>query len=40
MRLFTVGPVEMYDSTLEIAGSQLPYFRTREFSEEIGRAHV
>jgi aspartate aminotransferase-like enzyme len=31
--LFTVGPVEMHASTLEMAGRQLPYFRTREFSD-------
>lgn len=33
MKIFTVGPVEMYADTLEIGGKQLPYFRTREFSE-------
>lgn len=33
MRLFTVGPVEMYPETLEIASKQLPYFRTDEFSD-------
>lgn len=33
MKLFTVGPVEMYPSTLEESGQQLPYFRTDEFSE-------
>ncbi len=33
MKLFTVGPVEMYDSTLAIAGRQIPYFRTAEFSD-------
>lgn len=32
MKLFTVGPVEMYEKTLEVAGLQLPYFRTDEFS--------
>ncbi len=32
MKLFTVGPVEMYPETLETAAKQLPYFRTREFS--------
>ena len=32
MKLFTVGPVEMYPETLEVAGRQLPYFRTQEFS--------
>lgn len=33
MKLFTVGPVEMFPTTLEIAGKQLPYFRTPEFSK-------
>ncbi|MBE5884354.1 MAG: alanine--glyoxylate aminotransferase family protein [Lachnospiraceae bacterium] len=33
MKLFTVGPVEMFPETLEISGRQLPYFRTPEFSE-------
>lgn len=32
MKLFTVGPVEMYPDTLKEAGKQLPYFRTDEFS--------
>lgn len=32
MTLFTVGPVEMFPSTLEVSGRQLPYFRTDEFS--------
>lgn len=32
MKLFTVGPVEMYESTREVAARQLPYFRTEEFS--------
>lgn len=32
MKLYTVGPVEMYDEILEIRGKQLPYFRTEEFS--------
>lgn len=32
MKLFTVGPVEMYPETLRTAGEQLPYFRTSEFS--------
>lgn len=31
--LFTVGPVEMYPATLAVGGEQLPYFRTKEFSE-------
>lgn len=33
MKLFTVGPVEMYPGTLETASEQLPYFRTPEFSQ-------
>lgn len=33
MKLFTVGPVEMYDSTLEVRSKQLPYFRTDFFSK-------
>ncbi len=32
MKLFTVGPVEMYPETLKIEGAQQPYFRTPEFS--------
>ncbi len=30
--LFTVGPVEMYEDTLQIGAQHLPYFRTTEFS--------
>lgn len=33
MKLFTVGPVQMYESTLNIRNKQVPYFRTEEFSE-------
>lgn len=33
MKLFTVGPVEMYPETLNQSALQLPYFRTAEFSE-------
>lgn len=33
MKLFTVGPVEMYPETLKIEGMQQPYFRTPEFSK-------
>ena len=33
MKLFTVGPVEMFPETLNIAGKQLPYFRTQDFSD-------
>jgi len=33
MKLFTVGPVEMYPETLEVAGRQVPYFRNDDFSQ-------
>lgn len=33
MKLFTVGPVQMFPETLQIEGTQLPYFRTPAFSE-------
>lgn len=33
MKLFTVGPVEMFPETLEAASKQVPYFRTSEFSK-------
>lgn len=33
MKLFTVGPVDMYENTLKIGGEPIPYFRTSEFSE-------
>lgn len=33
MKLFTVGPVMMFQENLVNAGKQLPYFRTSEFSE-------
>ncbi len=32
---FTVGPVMSYDDVLAVAGEQVPYFRTQEFSETI-----
>lgn len=35
MKLFTLGPVEMYPHTLEIGGKPVPYFRTPEFSEVV-----
>ncbi len=35
MTIFSVGPVEMYPETRAILGSQEPYFRTPEFSEEV-----
>lgn len=33
MKLFTVGPVDMYEDTLSLGGEPIPYFRTPEFSE-------
>lgn len=33
MKLFTVGPVEMYPESLELGGKQDPYFRTQAFSD-------
>ncbi|MBR3600064.1 MAG: alanine--glyoxylate aminotransferase family protein [Lachnospiraceae bacterium] len=33
MKLFTVGPVDMYEETLRIGGEPIPYFRTNEFSD-------
>ena len=33
MKLFTVGPVEMYESTLKISAEPIPYFRNQEFSD-------
>ncbi|MCR5251229.1 MAG: aminotransferase class V-fold PLP-dependent enzyme [Lachnospiraceae bacterium] len=32
-KLFTIGPAQMYPSTLEVRGHVVPYFRTPEFSE-------
>lgn len=32
MKLFTVGPVEMYPNTIEIGAQQIPYFRNQNFS--------
>ena len=32
-KLFTIGPVQMYDHTLEQKSKQIQYFRTVEFSE-------
>ena len=34
-KLFTLGPVEMYDEIKEIGGQQIPYFRTDEFSQVV-----
>ncbi|MDR3305878.1 MAG: aminotransferase class V-fold PLP-dependent enzyme, partial [Clostridiales Family XIII bacterium] len=33
MKLFTLGPVEMYPETLALCGRPLPYFRTQAFSD-------
>ena len=33
MKLFTVGPVEMYENTLKISAEPIPYFRNQEFSD-------
>ena len=33
--LFTIGPVEMFEETLEIGGKQVPYFRNDEFSQVV-----
>lgn len=38
MKLFTVGPVEMFPDTLSESSLQLPYFRTPEFSNLVLRA--
>ena len=39
MKLFTVGPVEMYPETLQVSGTQLPYFRNDEFSSIMKEEH-
>ena len=35
MRLFTIGPVEMFDEVKAVRGNgeSVPYFRTQEFSD-------
>lgn len=33
MKFFSLGPVQMFPYTLEVAKNQVPYFRTAEFSE-------
>ena len=33
MRYYSMGPVAMFPSTLEVASRQVPYFRTPEFSQ-------
>ena len=38
--LFTIGPVEMYPETLEIASGQVPYFRNDEFSQVVNNVNA
>ena len=33
--LYTVGPVEMFDRTLEVRNRPIPYFRNQAFSNEM-----
>lgn len=33
MKLFTVGPTQMFEETLKASAKQLPYFRTQDFSD-------
>lgn len=35
MKLFTIGPTQMYETTFVVRNRQIPYFRTTEFSELI-----
>ena len=35
MKIYTLGPVEMFPYSLEKAGRQIPYFRTPDFSEVV-----
>ena len=35
MKLFTVGPVEMFEEQMKIGGQQIPYFRNQEFSDVV-----
>ena len=39
-KLFAIGPVEMFEETLEIGGKQVPYFRNDEFSQVVFSASV
>ena len=32
IKLFTVGPAQMYQHTLDVRSKMVPYFRTSEFS--------
>ena len=36
-KLFTIGPVQMFNSTLKIRSAQIPYFRTNDFSNTINK---
>ena len=38
MKLFTLGPVEMFEETMKIGGQQVPYFRNQEFSDIVLRS--
>ena len=33
IKLFTVGPAQMYQHTIDVRNNVVPYFRTSEFSE-------
>lgn len=35
MKLYTVGPAEMFPSTLEVGSRQVPYFRNDDFSQVV-----
>ena len=37
-KLFTIGPVEMFPSTLDVRSKQVPYFRNGEFSSVVKAA--
>ena len=38
--LFTIGPVEMFDESLEIGGKQVPYFRNDKFSQVVNNVNA
>ncbi|PWM77770.1 MAG: aspartate aminotransferase [Phascolarctobacterium sp.] len=35
MKLFTIGPTQMYETTIKVRSKQIPYFRTKDFSEMV-----
>ena len=35
MKLFTIGPTEMYENTKVVRRNDIPYFRTPEFSADV-----